>query len=190
MNTRTPFACAALIAIAVHSLAAEPARVTVDLNRPGVDVPPTLHGLFFEDINYAADGGLYAELIQNRSFEHRMPLFGWRETARAEARGRLELAADAPLNAANPTFLRITLTEPGEGGFGVANQGFDGIAFKAGERCRFSIYARLHEGGDAALDLVLQERDGPPLASARITGLGASWKKFEATLECSAASTN
>jgi len=84
------FSLAAASAVPFNSSAAQ-ARVTVDVNNPGLAVPPTLHGLFFEDINYGADGGLYAELVQNRSFEDREPLYAWSEVTNAGAKGRLTL---------------------------------------------------------------------------------------------------
>jgi hypothetical protein len=73
------FFTAGLAAVQLNLVAAESVRVTVDVDKPGHVIPATLHGLFFEDINYAGDGGLYAELIQNRSFEDDEPLYGWSE---------------------------------------------------------------------------------------------------------------
>src|SRR5262245_45492106 len=79
--------------------AADTARVAVQADQPGLRMPSTLHGIFFEDINYAADGGLYAELVQNRSFEHRDPLYSWRESSHNGSKGALSVESDAPLNA-------------------------------------------------------------------------------------------
>src|SRR5215204_832203 len=72
-------ACAlALVAAQVGSAAAQTRGITVQVDRPGAAVPRTLFGLFFEDINFAADGGLYPERVKNRSFEFTEPLNGWR----------------------------------------------------------------------------------------------------------------
>ena len=103
-----------------HVRAEDTVRLTVNLDQPGHAVPPTLHGLFFEDINYAADGGLYAELVQNRSFEDRDPLLAWSAVARDDAKGRLDVESESPLNANNTHFLRIYVTRPGLHGFGAA----------------------------------------------------------------------
>src|SRR5215510_6465239 len=84
--------------IQFNAAASSPA-ISVDLDKPGVKVAPTLHGLFFEDINYGADGGLYAELVQNRSFEHREARYSWSETARDGAKGVLTVENESPLNA-------------------------------------------------------------------------------------------
>src|SRR3954468_19038648 len=98
-----------------------PVRVTVDVTQPGHAVSPMLHGLFFEDINYGADGGLYAELVQNRSFEHAESLFAWSTVSRG-ADGTVSLETDSPLNPKNPHYLRLDVRDVGKG-FGVANSG-------------------------------------------------------------------
>ncbi len=66
------FACLFLLKATAQDL-------TVEVNKPGATIRPTMWGIFFEDINLAADGGLYAELIKNRSFEFNSPLMGWSE---------------------------------------------------------------------------------------------------------------
>jgi alpha-L-arabinofuranosidase len=171
------------------SQAADTAGVSVQVDQPGLHVPSTLHGIFFEDINYAADGGLYAELVQNRSFEHRDPLYSWRESGRG-AKGALSVESDGPLNANNWNFLRIHVTEPGTNGFGAVNSGFDGIAVRKGERYLFSIYARRRAGEDEGLRVVLVDRENHPLGSTEIKSLGRSWKKFEATLTATGDTAN
>lgn len=67
----------------------------VHADQAGIAVPPTLHGLFFEDINYAGDGGLYAELVQNRSFEHHDGLYAWTNVASANAKGAISIESEA-----------------------------------------------------------------------------------------------
>ena len=101
--------------------AGEPVRITVDVAAAGQRMAPTMHGLFFEDINYAADGGLYAELVENRSFEHRDPKHAWVEAARGKASGSMAIETETPLNAANTHFLRLEVSDSGEGGYGVAS---------------------------------------------------------------------
>jgi alpha-L-arabinofuranosidase len=152
------------------------ARLTVDGARPGPRISPLLHGAFFEDINYGADGGLYAELVQNRSFEHRDPLFSWSEVRRGPAAGTLRVADADPLNAANPHYLRLEINAA-RGGFGVANQGFDGIAVRKGEEYRFSVHARAGPTFRGGLLALLEDEAGRPLGRFRINGLGPRWKR-------------
>jgi alpha-L-arabinofuranosidase len=170
--------------------AAESARVTVQADKPGIAVPTTLHGLFFEDINYGADGGLYAELIQNRSFEHRQPLFAWSEEADADAKARILVETESPLNANNTHFLRIYVTESGKNGFAVSNPGFDGIVLRSGEKYLFSVYARLRAGDARQLQVSLEDKSGRILTTQYFGELGATWKKFEATLTSPANETD
>ena len=94
-------------------------KIVVDLSKPGPAFPPTMHGIFFEDINYAADGGLYAELIQNRSFEHGERMYAWTPIAPSDV-AELTIADEAPLNGNNQHYLRITVRDAGAG---VANRG-------------------------------------------------------------------
>ena len=173
------------------SPAAAPASIEVEAGQPGIAVPSTLHGLFFEDINYAADGGLYAELIQNRSFEHREPLYGWSQSARGAAHGRLTIENEAPLNARNLNFLRIHVTDAGRDGFGVMNSGFGGIPLRAGERYIFSVYAR-RRAGDAATLRVALEAPGVENGSlsTNLGGLTEAWTKLEAVISSTVTTTN
>ena len=197
MKTRTTnpilllvvFSLAAASAVPFNTGAAQ-ARVTVDANNLGLAVPPTLHGLFFEDINYGADGGLYAELVQNRSFEDREPFYAWSEVANAGARGRLTVESESPLNANNLHFLRIYVVVPGNAGYGAVNAGFDGIVLHAGDNYLFSIYARRRAGDSAALHVALEDASGRALAATDITDIGGTWQKFEAKLASTASVTN
>jgi len=177
------------ITVQAQSGAAQ-ARVTVDVNNPGLAVPPTLHGLFFEDINYGADGGLYAELVQNRSFEDREPFYAWSEVANAGAKGRLTVESESPLNANNLHFLRIYVFAPGNTGYGAVNSGFDGIVLRTGDNYLFSAYARRRAGDSAALHVALEDGNGRALAATDITGIGSAWKKFEAKFASTVSVTN
>src|SRR5262252_3628364 len=97
------------------------AIISVDLSRPGGPISPEMFGVFFEDINFAADGGLYPELVKNRSFEFNQPLNGWHEVLTfnakglASATGELAIKTEDPLNASNPHYLRARVWEPGYG---------------------------------------------------------------------------
>jgi len=190
LKTLLPILVLGAFVVMCHDAAAASAKITVHADQPGLAVPTTLHGLFFEDINYGADGGLYAELVQNRSFEDREPLYAWQEAAPGEAQGRLTVESESPLNTNNLHFLRLEVVRPGEGGYGAVNAGFDGIVLRAGDDYLFSVYARRRAGDSVALRVVLEDDRGRVLASTNFTGLGPDWKKFEANLASSASVTN
>ena len=152
----------------------------IDLKKPGAAIQPTQYGIFFEDINYAADGGLYAELIKNRSFEFPCdPLQGWK------AFGKVEVREDGPFGR-NPHYVR--LSDPGHPHkwTGLDNEGFFGIGVRAGEKYAFSVWARVPDGGKSTLrvELVNPASMGENhfLCQADLSVAGAGWKKYELTL--------
>lgn len=173
--------------------------VSVHLDRPGKPISPDLVGVFFEDINYAADGGLYAELVQNRSFEYSAlerndwgPLTAWEEVARGDARGSLKITDAVPLHPNNPHYVVIETFEPG-GGLGLVNGGFGGIVVREGEPYDFAIFARqLFTGnrwggtgrlaGPARLQVRLESPGGEALAEAELEVSGREWQRRATTL--------
>src|ERR1700753_3517252 len=96
-----------------------PVTIKVDLAHPGAAISPQMFGIFFEDINFGADGGLYPELVKNRSFEFNEPLAGWHELmgfsgkGLDKPKGELDIRTDIPLNQHNSHYLRIRAIEPG-----------------------------------------------------------------------------
>jgi hypothetical protein len=125
-----------------------PAPVSLKVGPESKAISPDLFGVFFEDINYAADGGLYAELLQNRSFEYQFveqpgwnPLNFWELLRRGDGKGGMKVDAGIPVQPNNPHHLVLEEVQPGEG-VGVSNTGFDGIPVKKGETYDISIFAR------------------------------------------------
>ncbi len=165
------------------------ATLTVQVDQPGVKVSPLLYGIFFEEINRAGDGGIYAELIQNRSFEDAAKeTAAWTLVKGADAEGSMALDKSQPLNANNPSSLKLEVIK---GRVGIANSGFakeagDGIAVQQGQAYALSLYAR--GGGD--LTATLEKQDGTALASQKIAGAGTSWKKAECVLTANATVPN
>jgi hypothetical protein len=111
---------AGVVASAPGQAGRGPDAIVLDVGRPGAPIPPTLFGVFFEDINFAADGGLYPERVINRSFEFTEPLSGWRKPWRPEAEGELVVLAEGGLNEDNPHYLRLRVhtsptSTPGSG---------------------------------------------------------------------------
>jgi alpha-L-arabinofuranosidase len=193
---------AALAAALLSSLEtgyAQTTTVTVQVSEPGKPISPDLFGIFFEDLNYAADGGLYAELIQNRSFEYSPteqsawnPLSFWELQKRGgDADGSLSVSAMRPVHENNPHYAILTVRNPGEG-VGMANSGFDGIPLRANEAYAATLWAyQAYMGimwgrGDNSkpmpLTLRLETKDGEVLAEERVKIQGREWRKSSVTL--------
>ncbi len=124
----------------------QPTTITVQASAHGRPISPDLFGIFFEDLNYAADGGLYAELVQNRSFEYAMVeqptwnnLTAW-ELQQRGGQGSVVVEYGVPLNANNPHYAVLEIRKSGD--VALVNSGFDGIPVKAGEKYDVSLFAR------------------------------------------------
>jgi alpha-L-arabinofuranosidase len=155
------------------------ATIEVQADKPEADINPAMWGVFFEDLNLGADGGLYAELVKNRSFEFPDALTGWSKLSPNFARGRISIQDDNPFNPANPHFLRIESDAPAP--FGVANEGFRGIGVRKGETYNFS--ARIRKvAGSPVLRIELYGSDGTLLDSTRIENFSSDWKERTAEL--------
>ena len=147
-----------------------------------------LFGIFFEDINHAADGGLYAELVRNRSFEFDPidnasyhALTAWSEVNRG---GRVEIKVEDefPLNARNTHYLSIHILDAGMG-VGIMNEGYNtGIPVRKGENYRFSFYARRNESFDTPVIVSLESVDGKVYGTTEIVVHSDKWEKYEAVL--------
>jgi len=159
--------------------AAEPSTLTVETGRPGVAINHGMWGIFFEDINFGADGGLYAELVKNRGFEFPDPLMGWIKIINNVAHGKISIHDENPFNAVNPHFVRLE----SEGGapLGIANKGFRGMGVKEGESCNFSAQVR-NVSGAPTLRIDLYSGDGEILDTVRIKNFSSDWKKYTAVL--------
>jgi len=173
--------------------------ITIRADQPGKKISPDLFGIFFEDINYAADGGLYAELVQNRSFEYQAteqlnwtPMTSWEQTTRDGGRGSLSIADAVPVHPNNPHYVVVETQQPGAG-VGLVNSGFDGIAVQAGEPYDFSVFARQlftgnHWGGKGVLESAarlvvrLETRDRAALGEATLEVSGRDWQRLSATI--------
>jgi alpha-L-arabinofuranosidase len=172
-----------LVVALTSSLLAQPARLTIQADQPGAKINPAMWGIFFEDINFGADGGLYAELVKNRSFEFPNSLMGWRQVTQDNSLGSLIIREDGPFNEANPHYLRIT--SKGGSAFGVSNEGFRGMGVRAGENYDFSAQMRAVEGSPV-VRVELVGSSGRSLASVRIEGVGSNWSRHTAKLRASA----
>lgn len=147
---------------------------TLDTKKLGAEIQPTMYGIFFEDINFGADGGLYAELIENRSFEFPQRLMGWNTF------GKVEVNDTHPAFERNPHY--VTLSDAGhpERRTGLENRGFFGIGLKSGMEYHFSLYAR--SAGSAKIRIELVGSDNEIIARQSIEINGSTWNRYTATL--------
>ncbi len=170
----------AAIAAQTHAL---DSTLTLDLSRPGVSISPTLYGLMIEDISHSVDGGLYAELIQNRALndDPKTPVH-WTLIGSSSA-GTLTLDTANPVpNTALTHSLRLDITQAGQE-VGAANYGYWGIPIQPRTRYTVSFYAKAGAGYTGPLTASLQEAiDGTVSASATVPALTVDWKKYTLTL--------
>ncbi|MEU0264499.1 alpha-L-arabinofuranosidase C-terminal domain-containing protein [Nocardioides sp. NPDC006303] len=166
--------------------------ITAHAGQPGPEISDSMYGVFFEDINYAADGGLYAELVRNRSFEF-LPadnrsytgLTAW--TPRGEDGGSGTAAPvddGSRLNERNRTYLQLSLANTAGGTYGVSNGGWNnGVALEAGKSYDFSVWARSDTAGGTPLTVSLRDETGATSYAdpVRIQVNGDTWKKYTGT---------
>ena len=162
--------------------------LTVKANEIKGSIQPTMWGVFFEDINFGADGGVYAELVKNRSFEFTRPLMGWRILGRPKTEGDFLVQNRQKTNPANPRFLRITIHEVSNKTIGLSNEGFRGMGIKSGLRYHFSMqYRKLNANIKMHIELV--DSAGKNLGGASISPgvtIGEEWKKDSVSFMASA----
>ena len=185
MSTRPRLAILALLTL-LSAAPAQPITLTVDAAAPGKAISPDLVGIFFEDLSHSADGGLYAELVQNRDFEYSPAdrpewnaLSSWQLVRRDGGQGSLAAESAAPLHANTPHYAVLTIDSP-TGQVGLLNEGFDGISVKAGEGYDFSVFARRLSGAPAALTVRIESKAGVLLGEAVLPAPGETWAKYTA----------
>ena len=181
---RTSIYAAALALVSLgmpQALSAQQVKLTVEANKPVAEVQPTMWGIFFEDINFAADGGIYAELVKNRSFEFLTPMMGWKEMKTGNATGKvlIENRGDAHIN--NPRFAHVTV-DAANGGFCLTNEGFRGMGVKEGEQYNFSILVRNSENSHVKLTVELVSADGKKIGECTLDGFKGDWNRYTASL--------
>lgn len=178
------FLCAGAVLAATAAGATDSGVTVLDLNaaKPGAEIQPTMYGLFFEDINYGADGGLYAEMVKNRSFEFPQNLMGWYSFGGVEVR-----EGDGPFER-NPHYVRLSAAGHDHKHTGIENEGFFGVSFKEGEQYRFSVWARTDRPGASAkirIELVDPATGGESQVCAKkhIEITSDKWTKYTAVLK-------
>jgi alpha-L-arabinofuranosidase len=195
MKTRDSVTCLVLALAGSSSLLcaqspkAAGAKITIEVAQPGHRISPTLFGVFFEDINLSADGGLYPELVRNRSFEDADTPENWRFSAPDGKSSALISNADVqarpPVPPLNP-FNRKALCVKGKGPFTLENEGYWGMNIVKGGSYAFSLAARSAQAFEGVLKIRILSSSGAELASGEIAGVGSGWKSYSTKLVASA----
>ncbi len=167
-------ALVAISAFAASIPASGEINFIVDAGHPGAAINPAMWGIFFEDINFGADGGLYAEMVENRSFEFPDPMMGWIKISPSLAKGEISVRDEGSLTPANPHYLRVH--SEGAAPFGICNTGFRGMGLNQNESYRFSVEIR-GVAGAPALEAQLMAEDGSELDSTVLTNFGSGWQQ-------------
>lgn len=171
---------AALVAVAFGSLQAHgqsPVKITVAADKPGARISPHMWGIFFEDINFAADGGLYAELVKNRSFEFPMPMMGWKQSRLDGADATLLVVNRSKTDSNNPRYAQVDL-KSGKGKFVLTNEGFRGIGVEQDHAYNFSIMAHA-VAGDVSISADLVDEKGAAVGHAEPVKVSGDWKTYK-----------
>uniref|UniRef100_UPI004025385F alpha-L-arabinofuranosidase C-terminal domain-containing protein n=1 Tax=Segatella hominis TaxID=2518605 RepID=UPI004025385F len=170
---------AALMLAAMTSLGASAQhQFAVQANKPGVEIQPTMYGIFFEDINFGADGGLYAEMVENRSFEFPQRLMGWNTF------GNVTVSDVKPAFDRNPHYVTLEASGAREKQTGLENRGFFGMGLKKDMKYDFTVYARLHllNGKQTKIRVELVNSNNNVIAKQSITITNNKWQKYTTTL--------
>ncbi|SFE92830.1 alpha-L-arabinofuranosidase C-terminal domain-containing protein [Spirosoma endophyticum] len=148
---------------------AQPAPILrVNVAQPIADIQPTMWGVFFEDINFGADGGIYAEMVKNRSFEFFKPLMGWKVEGSKRTEGDILVQNRQDKQTSNPRYVRITANNASQGGLSLTNEGFRGMGIKSGLRYDFSVLCRV-QSGNAKLHVDLLNAKDEVIGSGILT---------------------
>ena len=152
-------------------------ELVVNVNKVGAEVQPHMYGLFFEDINFGADGGLYAELIKNRSFDFPQSLMGWKTFGNVTVKNE-----NGPFDR-NPNYVRLSNAGHGHKHTGLENEGFRGIGLKKDATYRFSVWARTVNNNTTQkirIEFIDAENNAFERKELEITS--NEWKKHEVVL--------
>ena len=168
----------AFMLMAVSSLGTFAQQFTIQANKLGAPIQPTMYGIFFEDINFGADGGLYAEMVENRSFEFPQRLMGWNTF------GHVTLNDVSPAFSRNPHYVTLESAGAREKQTGLENRGFFGMGLKKDMLYDFSVYARLHllDGKQTKIRVELVNSRNDVIAQQTLTITNNKWQKHTCTL--------
>jgi len=173
------FSAVLLAVFMALNLEAQTPVIEVQVNQPGAAMTPYQFGIFFEDINFGADGGIYAELIKNRSFEFPNALMGWSQTG-AQGSARVMERESQATN--NRHYLQFNASGSG---FGITNSGFRGIGVEQGKEYAFSLQAQ-NTGAPVRLRIELVNASGKVIGQTKLRNIKGDWKPYRATIRANA----
>lgn len=166
-----------IMVIVVSQLSiAQEHNILVEFKKNGIEIQKTMYGIFFEDINYGADGGLYAELVKNRSFDFPQNLMGWNTF------GKVDVKNDGPFKN-NPHYVHLSFSGHTEKHTGLENEGFFGIGVKKDNEYRFSVWSRKAGEETASIRVELVDPESNVIASQKLDVNSSDWKKYELILK-------
>jgi len=156
----------------------------VNTSKTIAKIQPTMYGIFFEDINFAADGGLYAEMVKNRSFEFDTPLMGWSQPGSNIHSLNLESGIATPIrtvgNTNNPDFCRIIINN--DKGYQIINEGFRGMGIKKDAKYNLSLKAANHNNAIKKIIVQFIDKDKKVLGETVISPSASSWKDYSSQI--------
>ena len=164
-----------MAAVSQVAVAQSSHQYVVQANKPGAVIQPTMYGVFFEDINFGADGGLYADLVENRSFEFPQRLMAW------QTFGNVEVEDDDPAFERNPHYIRLKDDGHTDKWTGIENRGYFGMGLKKGLDYKFSVYARSKDNARIRVELVSSHNE--VIAKKSLEVAGNDWKKYTVELK-------
>ena len=182
-TTTSALIVTALLAVAHISRAT---TINIQTDKPGHKVAPTLWGVFFEDINLSADGGIYPELVRNRSFEDADKPENWKLSNHPDSASVMAIDSTRPLNPYNRHCLRIT----NDRGFFLRNEGYWGMNIVKGDSYVFKVAARMADGFKGPLWVRIESSSEKELAKEEIKEITGDWKYYTLNLTAADSDTN
>lgn len=173
-----------LLCVSGQTIGQSSGLITVKANEVKATIQPTMWGIFFEDINFGADGGLYGELVKNRSFEFSTPLMGWRILKkRTDSTSKVLVVNVGSKSPYNTRYAHVTSSDNSD--FGLSNEGFRGMGVKKDVQYNFSVFARNGGEGNVSLRVELVSAKGETLGLANLAGLTNTWVKHNVSFKSS-----
>lgn len=161
------------------SLQSQNNTIVIHADKKGADISPKMWGLFFEDINFAADGGIYAEMVKNRSFEFNTPFMGWRRLMGRVPRGRVDVFNTDNPN--NPRYIQI-INNSADSTVGLQNEGFRGMGVQEGATYNFSVLIKKVGEKKPSLEIELVNSKGEVIGKTSLSGFTDRWNKHKAQM--------
>ncbi len=149
-------------------------EINIQTKKSTISVSPDMYGIFFEDINFGADGGLYAELVKNGSFEFPQNLMGWKTF------GKVDVLKGGPFER-NPNYVRLNNAGHSHKHTGIENEGFRGIGLAKDSKYRFSVWAKA-QSGDQSIRVEFIDEENEVIEKQNVKISGKEWKKYEVVM--------